>query len=65
MYFTVEEENFICAFSTKTHEGLITEIEAFLPSAEADMREIGESAVKRLREMSDATYNNYTFCKAD
>jgi hypothetical protein len=65
MYFTVEEENFICAFNTKTREGLIAEIEAFLPSVEADIREIGESAVRRLRKMSDEAFGNYVFHQAD
>jgi hypothetical protein len=62
MYFTVEEENFICGFENENRERLIRDMKAFSETAETDMRDIAESAINKVRNMPEDMFREYTFC---
>ena len=65
--FTVEEENLICAFDTTSRNALITGIRGALPDFDGDepeMREIADSALRKLDAMTDAEFSAFIFSPA-
>ena len=63
--FTVEEENLICAFDTTGRAAVITGIRGAMPDFDEDeMREIAESALRKLDAMTDAEFSALIFSPA-
>jgi hypothetical protein len=61
--FTVEEINMICIFDTSGKDALIAELTAALPEiTEPELAEIAESALNKLRDMSDAEFSALKLC---
>ena len=57
--FTFEETNLLCIYNTGRRTGLIealTEMRGELSSEEAELRELTDSALGKLRAMSDAEF---------
>jgi hypothetical protein len=55
--FTVEEENLICIFDTGSRAALIAALRGALPRFdEPEMREIAQTALRKLKAMSDAAF---------
>ena len=57
--FTFEETNLLCIYNTGSRIGLIealTEMRGELSSEEAELRELTDSALGKLRAMSDAEF---------
>ena len=67
LMFTVEEENLICAFDTSSCTALINTINGVLPDFDADepeMREIADSALRKLQTMTDSEFSEIIFSPA-
>ena len=57
--FTFEETNLLCIYNTGSRAGLIdalTEMRGELSPEEAELRELTDSALSKLRAMSDAEF---------
>lgn len=57
--FTFEEKNLLCIYNTGSRSGLIdalTEMRGELSPEEAELREMKDSALGKLRAMSDAEF---------
>ena len=57
--FTFEETNLLCIYNTGSRTGLIdalTEMRGHLEPDEAELRELADSALGKLRAMSDAEF---------
>ena len=57
--FTFEEMNLLCIYNTGSRGGLIealTEMRGELSAEEAELRELTDSALTKLRAMSDAEF---------
>ena len=57
--FTFEEMNLMCIYNTGSRTGLIdalTEMRGELSPEEAELRELTDSALSKLRAMSDAEF---------
>ena len=57
--FTFEETNLLCIYNTGSRTGLIaalTEMRGELSPEEAELRELTDSALMKLRAMSDAEF---------
>ena len=57
--FTCEEKNLLCIYNTGSRSGLIdalTEMRGELSPEEAELREMTDSALGKLRAMSDAEF---------
>ena len=55
--FTVEEENLVCAFDTSSRNALMKGIRDAMPDFEEnEMREIAESALRKLEAMTGAEF---------
>ena len=57
--FTFEETNLMCIYNTGTRTGLIealAEMRGYLTPEEAELRELTDSALGKLRAMSDAEF---------
>lgn len=57
--FTFEEKNLLCIYNTGSRSGLIdalTEMRGELSPEEAELREMTDSALGKLRAMSDAEF---------
>ena len=57
--FTFEETNLLCIYNTGSRAGLIdalTEMRSELSPEEAELRELTDSALGKLRAMSDAEF---------
>ena len=57
--FTFEETNLLCIYNTGSRTGLmeaLTEIRGELSPEEAELRELTDSALMKLRAMSDAEF---------
>ena len=57
--FTFEETNLLCIYNTGSRSGLIdalTEMRGELSPEEAELREMTDSALGKLRAMSDAEF---------
>lgn len=57
--FTFEEKNLLCLYNTGSRSGLIdalTEMRGELSPEEAELREMTDSALGKLRAMSDAEF---------
>ena len=57
--FTFEETNLLCIYNTSSRTGLIealTEMRGELSPEEAELRELTDSALGKLRAMSDAEF---------
>lgn len=57
--FTFEEKNLLCIYNTGNRSGLIdalTEMRGELSPEEAELREMTDSALGKLRAMSDAEF---------
>ena len=60
--FTVEEENLICIFDTSSCGALIGDIsDAISHFDEPELREIAESALRKLESMSDSDFSAFIF----
>ena len=58
--FTFEETNLLCIYNTGSRTGLIealTEMCGELSPEEAELRELTDSAIVKLRRMNDAEYD--------
>ena len=58
--FTFEEMNLLCIYNTGSRTGLIealTEMRGELSPEEAELRELTDSALKKLRVMTTAEFN--------
>ena len=63
--FTVEEENLACIFDTGSRAALIAGLgEAMLEFDEPELREIAESAMRKLNAMTDAVFSGLVFSPA-
>lgn len=63
--FTVEEENLICAFFAGGRAALIAELRAAMPDFdEPEMREIAQTALKKLDALTDAEFDAHIFSPA-
>jgi len=63
----VEEENLICAFDASSRTALISGIRGALPEfdlGEPGMREIAESAMRKLDAMTDEDFSKIIFSPA-
>ncbi len=60
--FSIEEVNMICIYSgAGTRMGVIDALESmrsYLESGEDDLRELTDSTLKKLRDMTDEEYNS-------
>ena len=57
--FTFEEMNLMCIYNTGTREGLmdaLKEMRGYLEPDEAELRELTDSALDKLRGMDDAAF---------
>lgn len=57
--FTFEEQNLMCIYNTGTRLGLMTELETMmghLASDEAELRALADSALIKLRGISDTDF---------
>lgn len=57
--FTNDEVNLMCIYNTGTREGLIAELEqmrGYLGSEETELLALTDSALGKLRDISDAEY---------
>lgn len=57
--FTFEETNLLCIYNTGTREGVIdalTEMRSYLEPDEDELRDLTDSALSKLRSMSDAAF---------
>ena len=59
--FTVEEENLIAIYLTGTRAELVEDMTAALPYMDAEMRELADRTLVKLRAMSDAEFAEQTF----
>ncbi len=60
--FTMEEENLICMFDTGSRTALISDLRGVMPDFdEPELREIAESALRKLDGMSDADFSALIF----
>ena len=58
--FTFEEMNLMCIYNTGTRAGLmeaLAEMRGYLEPDEAELRELTDSALMKLRAMSDADFD--------
>ena len=58
--FTFEEMNLMCIYNTGTRAGLmeaLAEMRGYLEPDEAELRELTDSALMKLRAMSDAGFD--------
>lgn len=58
--FTPQEINLMCIYDTGTREGLIhelTRMRGYLGTDETELRELTDSALNKLRDMTDAEYD--------
>ena len=59
MNFTNDEMNLMCIYQSDSRSGLIaalTEMRGYLDEDEAELRELTDSALMKLRAMSDAEF---------
>jgi hypothetical protein len=60
--FTVEETNLICITDAENRTALIEKLSDLLSETdEREMRDIAESAVRKLKRISDAEYEKMKF----
>lgn len=59
--FTVEEENLIAIYLTDTRAELVEDMTAALPYMDAEMRELADRTLAKLRAMSDTKFAEQTF----
>ncbi len=59
--FTVEEENLIAIYLTDTRAELVEDMTAALPYMDAEMWELADRTLAKLRAMSDAEFAEQTF----
>lgn len=59
--FTVEEENLIAIYLTDTRAELVEDITAALPYMDAEMRELADRTLAKLRATTDAEFAEQTF----
>ena len=59
--FTVEEENLIAIYLTDARAELVEDMTAALPYMDAEMRELTDRTLAKLRAMSDAEFAEQTF----
>ena len=59
--FSVEEENLIAIYLTGTRAELVEDMTAALPYMDAEMRELADRTLAKLRAMSDAEFAEQTF----
>ena len=60
--FTVEEENLICIFDTGSRAALIADLRGVMPDFdEQELREIAETALRKLETMSDDDFSGLVF----
>lgn len=62
--FTVEEENLIAIYQTSTRAKLVEDMTAALPYMDAEMRELTDHALAKLRAMTDAEFAAMSFEEA-
>jgi len=63
--FTVEEENLICIFDASRRDALIAGLaEALSDFDEPELREIAESALRKLNNMTDQEFAGLILCPA-
>lgn len=58
--FTFEEMNLMCIYNTDSRTGLmeaLTEMRGELSPEETELRDLADSALKKLRTMSDAEFD--------
>ena len=62
IFFTVEEENLICAYDISSRTALVSGITDALPHfEETEMREIAENVLRKLDSLTDEEFANLTF----
>jgi len=60
--FTVEQENFICIYDTSTRTACIADITNAMPHFDdPDMRELAESTLAVLQNMTDEDFSAHVF----
>lgn len=59
--FTVEEENLIAIYLTDTRAELVEDMTAALPYMDAEMRELADRSLAKLRAMTNAEFAAQSF----
>lgn len=58
-YFTIEEINLLCIYSTESRAALLADLHQALPDIyDPDMKEIFTTAIAKLESMSDADFED-------
>jgi hypothetical protein len=62
--FTVEEINLICIFNQKSRIQLLDALRSQLDSFDDDLRDIADSAIRKLNGMTDVEFSTMQFYPA-
>jgi hypothetical protein len=60
-FFNLEENNLIAIYDTTNREYLISQITAEMPDYDDDVKEVAETALKMLINMSDSDFERIRF----
>ena len=61
MNFSVEEENLICMYHTSDHRRTMAQMVAALPDMDTEMRQLANSTIAKLEQMTDADFDGQRF----
>lgn len=63
--FTVEEENLICMYHKGDRRRTAGSIRAAVPDMDEEMRELARQAIRKLKALTDANFDNKRFFFTD
>ena len=61
MNFSVEEENLICIYHTSDRRRTMARMLATLPDMDTEMRQLANSTIAKLEQMTDADFDGQRF----
>ena len=61
MNFSVEEENLICMYQTSDRRRTMARMMSVLPYMDTDMRQLANSTIAKLEQMTDADFDGQRF----
>ena len=61
MHFTVEEENLICMYHPSDRRRTMARMMAVLPDMDTEMRQLANSTIAKLEQMTDADFDGQRF----
>ena len=61
MNFSVEEENLICMYHTPDRRRTMARMMAVLPDMDTEMRQLANSTIAKLEQMTDADFDGQRF----